>query len=102
MDPLDFIVSIRKLFGVYSDDSFGCYRFMMLLIKVFGGKGYYNNDHCLTKIGDYYYDILGRYREDESVWWVYEGVLCELPVKDFLSIDDVIGWDHMRSVFHDS
>lgn len=56
---LYFIDLINLTFGRYDDFSGGCYKFHLILKSLFDGEGYYDSDHIITKIGDYYYDIDG-------------------------------------------
>lgn len=59
INPIDFINLCNNTFGRYKPYSGGCYKFHLLLKSVFGGEGYYDSDHIITKIGDKYYDIDG-------------------------------------------
>lgn len=42
-----------------------CYLFALLLSTKFGGTIYYDNNHCITKIGDKFYDRTGEYPIDK-------------------------------------
>ena len=100
MDPLSFVKALALLYGKFPDQSKGCYKFMLLMLGLFPeGRGYYDDNHCLTKIGEYYYDHNGRYTIDDTVYLFVDGVPVGNKVRNFLSIDDVYGWDHMTKVF---
>jgi hypothetical protein len=44
-----------------------CYRFANVLETIFPeGEIYYNSNHCITKIGDDFYDIDGLVKLDED------------------------------------
>ena len=79
---IGFIDLLKATFGRYKDYSGGCYKFHLILKKVFGGQGFYNSDHVITKIGDVYYDIDG----------VVESTEGYLPLSAF-------GEEHMQSSF---
>jgi hypothetical protein len=57
---LDFISLVNKTFGRYPEVSGGCYKFHLILKSVFGGEGYYNSNHIVTKIDGKFYDIDGE------------------------------------------
>lgn len=56
---LDFINLIQFTFGRYRTKSGGCLLFHFILKNKFDGTGFYDSNHVITKIGDYYYDIDG-------------------------------------------
>lgn len=85
--PKLFIQSIRETFGTYPQSSAGCWRFANILSSLYGGKIYYNNEHFITLINGYYYDIYGEYGEDAVVRYIFEGELKEFPISDFLPIE---------------
>jgi len=57
---ISFIEKINDTFGRYEPESFGCWKFHLVLSDVFGGEYYYNSDHVITKINDKFYDINGE------------------------------------------
>jgi hypothetical protein len=58
---LEFISLINKTFGKYKEMSGGCYKFHLLLKKMFPyAKIWYCNNHVLTQINGRYYDIDGE------------------------------------------
>lgn len=81
-EVLSFITLIRKTFGRYSEDSGGCYKFYLILKKVFDGRGFYNSNHVITKIGDVYFDIDGEVIRHKGF----------IPVEEF-------GEEHMEESF---
>lgn len=54
-----FIFLYGLWYGGYKDYTGGCLKFHFVLMDIFGGDGYYNSSHVITKIGDKYYDIGG-------------------------------------------
>lgn len=83
VEVLAFISLIRKTFGRYKEDSGGCYKFHLILKKMFECEGYYNSDHVITEISGTFYDIDGEViTPDESY----------LPIEDY-------GYDHMDESF---
>ena len=88
IDPNSFRQSIRELFGSFPEGSGGCYKFARLLRNLYGGEIFYNNDHCITKIQDKYYDLFGEYEEDGIVRYFNEQRLIEFPISDFLPISE--------------
>ena len=86
INPNSFRQSIRELFGSFPEGSGGCYKFARLLRDLYGGEIFYNNDHCITKIQDKFYDLFGEYEEDGIVRYFNEQRLIEFPISDFLPI----------------
>lgn len=81
---IDFIYRLKDIYGGYSEMSGGCYKFHLLLKDLYGGQGYYNSDHVITKIGSKYYDVNGLVTNTEG----------------FLSIEDYYGYDFMDKIFN--
>lgn len=80
---LKFIRLINKTFNRYDDYSGGCFKFHLILLNTFGGEGYYNHEHVITKIGDTYYDV--------------DGVVTNTT--DYLSIKKVFTYEFMYEVY---
>ena len=99
MSPEEFIKSIRKTFGEYADQSGGCYKFAKILVDLFDGDMYYDNNHCIVKIEDHFYDLRGKYTEDGSVSSIDNGRVVKTKVSSFLHVESEIGYAHMEKVF---
>ena len=56
-DILRRIEVIKALYGVHPQ----CYLVAMLLATEFKGEIWYNNDHCITRIKDQFWDRKGLY-----------------------------------------
>ncbi|MGV6830490.1 MAG: hypothetical protein ACWA5P_02870 [bacterium] len=82
-DILSLISLIRKTFGRYPEYSGGCYKFHLILNKVFNGQGFYDSNHVLTKIGSHYYDIDGEYVRSTSNFLPLESFGIEHIEKSF-------------------
>lgn len=74
----NFVFLIWKTFGSYPERSGGCYKFHLILKHIFNGEGYYNGEHIITKIGDYYWDIDGEVTDTEGYLNIIEHVGYDL------------------------
>ena len=80
---MSFIESINRTFGRYDNYTGGCYKFMVLLMQVFGGDAYFNGSHIITKIGDHYYDI--------------DGIVTN--IRGYLNVNEYYSYDELREMF---
>jgi hypothetical protein len=69
-EVLSFITLLRKTFGRYEDHTGGCYKFYLLLKKVYKCDGFYNGNHVIVKIGHYFYDIDGEARFERDFYLI--------------------------------
>jgi hypothetical protein len=82
---LDLIQLINKTFGRYDDMSGGCYKFHLILNKLFNGMGYYDGEHVITLVNGTFYDIDGEYKKFNTRFRIVGG--------------DVYPYDFMNKIF---
>lgn len=80
---LKFIRLINKTFERYDNYTGGCFKFHLILLNTFGGEGYYNGNHVITKIDHIFYDVDGIVTDTEG----------------FVSIKEEYGYDFMYEIF---